>query len=49
MTEKKKTLSQKVVGSLKEKLGKRKIGKAIGLTRNQQTQKAIEKAFGSNF
>jgi hypothetical protein len=46
---KKKTLSQKVVGHLKKEASKRKVGKVIGLTRNQQTQKAIEDAFGSNF
>tara|TARA_R100001594_G_scaffold133436_1_gene174147 strand:- start:45 stop:197 length:153 start_codon:yes stop_codon:yes gene_type:complete len=49
MTKKKKTLSQKVVGNLKKELRKRKIGKTIGLTRNQQTQNAIDKAFGEAF
>jgi len=37
------------VEDLKKKLKKTKLGKVIGLTRNQQTQKAIEDAFGSNF
>ena len=43
MTEK--TKSQKVISKLKKELGKRKIGKVIGLDRNKQ----LEKAFNSSF
>ena len=45
----KKTLSQNVIGHLKKEASKRQIGKVIGLTRNQKTEKAIQDAFGSNF
>ena len=42
---KKKTLSEKTVGTLKDQASKRKIGSLLGLDRN----KALEDAFKSNF
>jgi len=42
---KKKTLSEKTVGTLKEQASKRKIGSLIGLDRN----KALKDAFDGNF
>ena len=46
---KKKTASDKVIETLKEGASKRTVGKVIGLTRNQEIQKAMEREFGTNF
>tara|TARA_B100000902_G_C26650579_1_gene593578 strand:+ start:394 stop:546 length:153 start_codon:yes stop_codon:yes gene_type:complete len=46
---KKKTTSEKVIDTLKQEASKRTVGKVIGLTRNQEIQKAMEREFGSSF